>query len=869
MSAGRRLAVVRYARLNLTRPTEAKPYRWPDLARLLTEHEERMSYDGPLWSPVRLKPKTTRKNENVVAVSCLVFEWDGVAPDFTGPLFKHTHAAHTTHNHQQPKDGKPAGPRYRAVFPLTRDVPIAEWKDFWARAHFHLAPTADPVCKDPGRGYFLPSHRPGKPHEAWQWGEAGWLDPDTVPPLPPGHAEEEEPLWKSTGPLPDGTRRKTYLSIVGRLVWEGLTLEQVVERVQQVNRERGDPPWPDEKVRALCEDAVPRYANKGGNGDKDDDHGNGKGRGPTQATRLVGLASEAELFHTQDDDAYATVAVNGHRETHKLRTRAFRRWLQGCWFAAMKTAVGHQAIEDTLGTLEARAIFNGSVREVHVRLVEHEGMFYLDLANDQWRAVKITPAGWEVITDPPVRFRRPRGMRPLPVPVRGGTLNELRRFVNVEDEAQWRLLVACLIAALHPHLPYPVLVFLGEPGSAKTTMTEVARTLLDPNAAPLREPPANARDLLIAATNGWVVALDNLSSLPDWLSNALCRLSTGGGGGGRMLYTDDEEVLFDAQRPVMLNGIANVALRPDLLDRCVLLNLPYIPEEQDAERRRQADRAFWTAFTAAHPRILGALLDAVCGALTALPTTTLPRLPRMADFALWATAAEAALGWPPGAFMEAYDTTREDAHHTAIEASLIGPAVCAFAVEHPDGWTGPSTTLLNQLERHYDLIVEGEAGDPLARLPGQRPAGWPRAGHVLSGRLKALAPHLRAIGIEVIIHKGNRGTRGITIRAVRAVGQTSATSATSATYQVQGATTPSATPAPPSATQAPHPNGAAPGYGAPGVALGAHVALKTPTALTTAARGVPRPGTTRRTPFVDTSKIKEFQDDDRGGGSQP
>src|SRR5439155_25729840 len=138
----------------------------------------------------------------------------------------------------------------------------------------------------------------------------------------------------------------------------------------------------------------------------------------------------------------------------------------------------------------------------------------------------------------------------------------------------------------------------------------VLRNLVDPNSAPLRAEPRSVRDLMIAAANGWMFTLENLSQIAPWLSDALCRLSTGGGFATRRLYSDADEMLFAAQRPVMVNGIVELATRADLLDRSLVVELPAIPDE----KRRREDE-FWPAFEAARPRLLGALLDALSGAL--------------------------------------------------------------------------------------------------------------------------------------------------------------------------------------------------------------------------------------------------------------
>jgi hypothetical protein len=358
---------------------------------------------------------------------------------------------------------------------------------------------------------------------------------------------------------------------------------------------------------------------------------------PTQAQLLVRSAAGAELFHTPAGDAYASVPVGGHRETHQVKSKGFRRWLVRGYFAEHDRPPGAQALQDTLGLLEARAQFDGTEREVFVRVAGDGGgdTIYVDLANERWEVVEITAGGWRVLPGDraPVRFRRPRGMLSLPTPATRGGRDDLdsllRRFINASDESAIRLVIAWLVQALRPTGPYPVLIFQGEQGSAKSTAERLVRSLVDPSTAPLRTTPRNERDLVIAATNSWCVAFDNISTLQPWFSDASCRLSTGGGFSARELYTDSEEVLFDATRPQLFNGITDVATRPDLLDRALVVTLPPIPEE---ERRSEAELR--EEFEDARPRILAALFDAVSGALGTVESVRLEGMPRMADFAV-------------------------------------------------------------------------------------------------------------------------------------------------------------------------------------------------------------------------------------------
>jgi hypothetical protein len=412
-----------------------------------------------------------------------------------------------------------------------------------------------------------------------------------------------------------------------------------------------------------------------------EENGETSGRGPKQADILIDLARSSELFHTPDGSAFADLDINSHRETWPIRARGFRRWLARRFYEATQGAPSSEALQSALNVIEAKAHFDAPERMVHIRVGGLDGRLYLDLCDTTWRAVEIDTTGWRVIDNPPVRFRRAAGMQPLPMPVSGGSIDRLRSFVNVQSDADFVLIVAWLLAVLRDRGPYPVIALSGEQGSAKSTFSAILRALLDPNTAPLRALPREDRDLFIAASNGHMLAFDNVSGLPAWISDTLCRLATGGGFAVRQLYTDQDEVLFDATRPVLLNGIEDIVTRPDLADRSVFLTLEPIPEE-----RRRPEAELWAAFEVERPRILGVLLDAVAHGLKRLPETRLEKLPRMADFALWATACEEAL-WPVGTFWVAYCGNR-DQGGPGRDRGRHSRRRCALYDGGPDGADG-------------------------------------------------------------------------------------------------------------------------------------------------------------------------------------
>ncbi|MGE3149739.1 MAG: hypothetical protein AB7K04_11795 [Pseudorhodoplanes sp.] len=471
--------------------------------------------------------------------------------------------------------------------------------------------------------------------------------------------------------------------------------------------------------------------------------GEGRPRRPTQGDALISVAAEADLFHAPDGSAFADVTVAGHRETLKIRGREFRRWLTREYFEQTGSAPSSEALLTALNVIEARAHFDAPERDVNVRVAGADGAIYLDLGTDDWTAVRTVADGWDLVDRAPVRFYRSAGMQPLPIPERGGSVLQLRRFLNVTD-GSFCLIVAWLVAALRDYGPYPVLGLIGEQGTAKTTASKIIRACVDPNVAPVRTLPREDRDLFIAARNGHILGFDNISGLQPWIADALCQLATGTGFASRELYSDTAETIIDACKPIVLNGIEDVTNRPDLADRSLILTLEPIP---DAERR--IERELWTEFQAERPRILGALLDAVAHGLRELPTTRLERLPRMADFAVWATACEGAHS-TTGNFLSAYTHNRDAAADDVVDADQVAAAIRSAMVSRTV-WTQTAASLLGALSE--------QVGDKQSK-----DKGWPSSARALSGRLRRAAPALRRVGVEITFEREGRArTRTITI----------------------------------------------------------------------------------------------------------
>ena len=457
----------------------------------------------------------------------------------------------------------------------------------------------------------------------------------------------------------------------------------------------------------------------------------------SKAAKLIALCLKngIEFFHDPDQRGWASVNLDRHWENYPLRSRAFQLYLLRTYYRDTGENPGARVLRAALELFEARALFDGEECPVHLRVADHRGKLYLDLCDPEWRAVEIDTDGWCIIDRAPPKFRRSRGSQPLPEPRRGGGIEELRSFLNVDSNG-WVLIKAFLVSALRPSLPCPILVAKGEQGAGKSTACRVISSLIDPRTSALRGAPREVRDLVAAARNSWLVCFDNLSHLPQDLADAACRLATGGGFGGRELYSDYDEAVFDATRPLVFNAIPDLgAARPDFLDRALIIEF-----EDIKPQLRRDERQFWREFEAVQPRILGALLDAVVCGLGNLPNLRLDNLPRMADFASWANACEVGLGMENGDFLRAYEANRLDARDLALGASPLYEPLRELARTGFRGSTAELMARLNEI-----------AGDSL-----RRSARWPKAPNALGNALRRMASNLRAAGIDIQFSRADR-----------------------------------------------------------------------------------------------------------------
>jgi hypothetical protein len=451
---------------------------------------------------------------------------------------------------------------------------------------------------------------------------------------------------------------------------------------------------------------------------------------------VADAAAQAEFWHTPMRKAYTTLPTG---ESLSMQSKFFHYWLTALTFNTRGKAPSNSQLDEAVNTLTAQAVFNGAEHDVHKRVAEHDGKIYVDLCTQEFDYVQIDKHGWRIVHEVPCKFERRENMGALPIPRHGGSLRALKQFLNVATHDDYRAAVAWLIGAYHPTGPYPVLAIHGQAGAAKSTASRVLRELTDPCTPAMRRPPREERELWIAALNNRVVVFNNISWLPDWLSDGLCALSYDGGFVQRTLFTTEDESVYPGRNPCILNGIENCVTRGDLADRLLQITLPRIEK-----KKRKSEKQFNAEFDKAKPMILGAVFTAIATGLKHRDNVCI-QTERMADFFVWLAACEPALTLHPGSFIRACEHNISDSSRQTLDSCIIYEPLRKVLQIHSrrkhgstNQWRTNATALLNLLERN---TTRSQEKDKL----------WPKLPHRLSNQLQRMATDLAKIGIDVTI----------------------------------------------------------------------------------------------------------------------
>lgn len=450
---------------------------------------------------------------------------------------------------------------------------------------------------------------------------------------------------------------------------------------------------------------------------------------------LIDIVEDIETYRTSMDETYVTIQI---RENNvNVKSERFKKWIVSQFYNIESKIPTNDNIAKIILLLESRAM--NEVNEVLVerRCATVDNCIYYDLKDDSCNVVKVSRDGWEIIKDPPVIFARTKTMYRQVTPERNGNLDILDKWFRYKDENHLILQKVILVASLIPNIARPIQVLHGEKGSSKTSTMKLVRDIIDPAIVPVVSIPKTIDDLAVYISKNYVPCFDNIDTISNQVSDLLCIAVTGGGHTKRKLYTDDEEQVMFFQRFIVLNGINVVATRPDLLDRCILLELERIPPNE-----RKEEKVLREEFDKDKPIILGAIFETLSKAMSIYDQVELNNLGRMADFTRWGYAIAEVLGIGGDKFLEAYLNNQNNANIEALESHPVGFAMYKF-MEDKTVWSGSPTKLLSELE----IVAGFEKIDTTN-------SNWAKTPNVLSRRLNEIKSNLLDVGIEFERSKG-------------------------------------------------------------------------------------------------------------------
>jgi hypothetical protein len=474
------------------------------------------------------------------------------------------------------------------------------------------------------------------------------------------------------------------------------------------------------------------------------------------------------IFVDQYHTPYAFVKIKDHSETLDLDTKRFERWVYRRmiqYHNGRPILPESKEVTAVLDYLKSMAEFDAVTKMMHLRVAGDNDSIYYDLSNPRWETIKIISAGWIIEETPTMMFRRYNNQIPQVYPSRDynkDIFDRLVNLINVKDESSKLLLKCYIIALFIPDIPKAILMLHGEPNSAKTTLLKLIKMLIDPCSTHTLTCKSGNDELAQLFSHNYLPYFDNLSYIPDWMSDAFCRAVTGDSFTKRKLYTDNDDIFYTFMRCLGFSGVNLAATKSDLLDRGLIIELQRI----STDKQRQI-KHIWKEFQEMKPQLLGYIFDILANVLKKRQTShvDVKGLPRLADWAEVCELISRCMGYKENQFIEAFGRNVKLQNEAAVEDSAIAQAII-YLMENQSRWEGTPTALLAQLETFTPLLSINTKNHKI----------WPSKPNILSRRLKYVISNLKEFGIN--IRPGdNSATKNRTLRIEKGLiekcGQTS------------------------------------------------------------------------------------------------
>lgn len=289
--------------------------------------------------------------------------------------------------------------------------------------------------------------------------------------------------------------------------------------------------------------------------------------GASKTDRAIKYVLESStLFHDEFNEGYVRFS-NSANAIIRVNSKDFRNLVAKMFYDKEKKALGSQAILSVISTIEGIAHYDK--KSLMFRLYNRVAPdpngngFWYDMSNEKNQAVHITKDGWTVEDNPPILFRRYQHQIPQVMPKRGGDVKKFLDFLppSVRREEGDNLKDSILVdlpSKFIPDIPHALQDIYGQQGATKSTLSRYEKRIVDPSSAEVLSLPTSERELVRQLVLHYLVVYDNVSWITRRISDVLSRAVTGAGTDNRQLYTDEESVIRNFKRPIILNGINEV-----------------------------------------------------------------------------------------------------------------------------------------------------------------------------------------------------------------------------------------------------------------------------------------------------------------------
>lgn len=421
---------------------------------------------------------------------------------------------------------------------------------------------------------------------------------------------------------------------------------------------------------------------------------------PSPLTRVVMAIQEEDRYalvrdQREDPLIYDKQARVAFRPAEPMGEGLIRDW----WYRITKQIPSTRNVQDA-GKALANAARAGDRWTSVSRILREPDRIVVNLGRPDGLIVLITREGWQVLPEAPAGLLCVPGpfQAPMPIPVRGGSLDLLGEFLpHLAIPGIRETILGWILGCFMPTGTFPILQVTAQHGSGKTLTCKILARLIDPRGArhqdqhALRLPDKDVD--LFHAVNGKAVALfDNVGMVKPEIADVLCQIASGGARETRKLYTDLESVIFEVHAPLIVTSIGPVTTASDLTSRMIRADLPHIGNGE-----RRGESAIWAEFERRWPAILGAIFDRVSGALASYRAIEIPSMGRLSDLATWGEASR--FMNPKGAFADLLLTQEKEQSLMNGDSNPLFQAI--LEIVSPDGWTGTASQLHRELDRKH------------------------------------------------------------------------------------------------------------------------------------------------------------------------